>query len=504
MATIPSLSNNYTNPQGLLQQSFLDYSKIREQNRLAGLDRSLSSVAQWLKSEKASQKALVEKQNQTQLEMYNKVEGLPRFSVDFNTRQEQFWDSRVDKYLEIKNQIETGDIGAREGNKKLARINRQLESYKAISPKVLALAQELKDHIKIQPGKTGAVSSLVPTTTQQILLNLLDGGDVGLVEDENTGVLMLYQEGVGSINLNELALAEDKEANSFLKYVPEFDEFLTTASKGTFGDYDNGTFIDELVTIKQVTRGNKEVTLRIIDEKQKAKGYQHIIDNELLQPLIDNYSDMSVIWNDVIPNEIYDEEGNLIWTKGKYKDTAWHDPAGLDTDQSSTFIAEQNRLATEFLAKKAVEDYIKEGGMSEGRVTGTTFEQKEKPEMNERNARRYFNVFNFTGKDVVKDLNNALATDEIASAAEVISGAAYNQKAQQAHQQKLQSLPQGATATPPPLLKADHLYVPLGEDQYRDLGKKATTKKGAFKQLLKVMGYSDALVNDIVAKYRFN
>ena len=495
MATIPSLSNNYTNPQGLLQQSFLDYSKIREQNRLAGLDRSLSSVAQWLKSEKASQKALVEEQNQTQLEMYNKVEGLPRFSVDFNTRQEQFWDSRVDKYLEIKNQIETGDIGAREGNKKLAKINRQLESYKAISPKVLALAQELKDHIKIQPGKTGAVSSLVPTNTQQILLNLLDGGDVGLVEDENTGVLMLYQEGVGSINLNELALAEDKEANSFLKYVPEFDEFLTTASKGTFGDYDKGSFIDGMVTIKQVTRGDKEVTLRMIDENQKAKGYQHIIDNELLQPLIDNYSDMSVIWNDVIPDD----------AKGKYANTAWHDPAGLDTDQSSTFIAEQNRLATEFLSKKAVEDYIKEGGMSEGVVTGTTFEQKEKPEMNERNARRYFNVFNFTGKDVVKDLNNALATDEIASAAKVIAGSTYNQQVQQQYNQQVSSLPQGATKPQPPAtLQADHLYVQVGDNSFKDLGKKATTKKGAFKQLLKVMGYSDALVNDIVAKYRFN
>ena len=491
MATIPSLSNNYTNPQGLLQQSFLDYSKIREQNRLAGLDRSLSSVAQWLKSEKASQKALVEKQNQTQLEMYNKVEGLPRFSVDFNTRQEQFWDSRVDKYLEIKNQIETGDIGAREGNKKLARINRQLESYKAISPKVLALAQELKDHIKIQPGKTGAVSSLVPTNTQQILLNLLDGGDVGLVEDENTGVLMLYQEGVGSINLNELALAEDKEANSFLKYVPEFDEFLTTASKGTFGDYDNGTFIDELVTIKQVTRGNKEVTLRIIDEKQKAKGYQHIIDNELLQPLIDNYSDMSVIWNDVIPNEIYDEEGNLIWTKGKYKDTAWHDPAGLDTDQSETFIAEQNRLATEFLAKKAVEDYIKEGGMSEGVVTNVG--EVDKPAQMgdiEKKIRNYYNILRNVDADTPSEMLIKASESGKVTTAKIIPFSKFKNYTSYTSDQAVQNALKGA--------KDADLVVPTSTG-FVLLEADGLTNKTAFTKLLRLLNFNPTDI-DLYAK----
>ena len=122
-------------------------------------------------------------------------------------------------------------------------------------------------------------------------------------------------------------------------------------------------------------------------------------------------------------------------------------------------------------------------------------------------ALNYYKVFKFTpnGTNVVKDLNNALANEEIASAAQVISGQTINQQNLQAHQQKIQSLPQGATQpAPPDQLKADHLYVPLGQNQYKDLGPKATTKKGAFNQLLKAMGYSDALVNSIVSKYKFN
>ena len=66
-------------------------------------------------------------------------------------------------------------------------------------------------------------------------------------------------------------------------------------------------------------------------------------------------------------------------------------------------------------------------------------------------------------------------------------------------QQQVQSLSQ----------QISQIDMSIGEtertlEEIKDLGKKATTKKGAFKQLLKAMGYTDALVNDIVAKYKFN
>ena len=47
---------------------------------------------------------------------------------------------------------------------------------------------------------------------------------------------------------------------------------------------------------------------------------------------------MSVIWNDVMNNA----------DKANYANTAWHDPADLDTDQADKFMKDQNALALEF------------------------------------------------------------------------------------------------------------------------------------------------------------
>jgi len=265
MATIPTHSSSYTNPQQAFKQSFISYSDQRTAG-LAGLSKSLQSIGAWLQKENESQKALVAEQSATQLQMYGKVDSLPTFGEDFNTRQEQYWDTKIDDYLDIKNRIEAGDITPREGNKELRKIDRLLKNYQTIAPQVLALANEVKSRIMIEPGKEGAISGLVPTHVQKVLLDMLDGKDVGLVDRD--GVLFLYEPEVGYINLNELTIAETKETNSFLKFVPKYDEFLMNAAKGTFGDFDQGSFRDGMVNIRKVKRKNpatgeiQEITIR--------------------------------------------------------------------------------------------------------------------------------------------------------------------------------------------------------------------------------------------------
>ena len=272
MATIPTHSQSYTNPQQAFKQSFVSYSEQRHAG-LASMSKNLQSVGAWLQKENESQKALVAEQSATQLNMYSKIDSLPTFGEDFNIRQEQYFDSKVDDYLDIKNRIESGDLTPREGNKELAKINRLLTNYKTIAPQVLALANEVKSRIMTQPGKKGAISGLVPTHVQKVLLDMLDGKDVGLVDRD--GIMFLYEPEVGYINLNELTLAETKQTNSFLKFVPEYDEFLMNASKATFGDFDKGSFRKGMVSITEDTdKDGNEITIRSINENQEDLAYK--------------------------------------------------------------------------------------------------------------------------------------------------------------------------------------------------------------------------------------
>jgi len=363
MATIPTQSDAYRNPQSILQQQFIDFSQQRR-NTLEGLTRSIGSVANYLNEQRRTQKELVAKQNATELELFSTVSGFNKFGKDFNMRQEEFWDAKVDQYVAIKNDIEQG-INVRENNKKLSQIKTQLENYKVISAQVLAIAKEVKDNIKKEVGSPGAISSLVETSVQELLLKVLDGGDVGLAEYED-GSLYLF-DGEATVNLNELTLAETTEQGSYLKYIPEkWEDSLDNAAKLIYGDYDKGDFAAGMVTLtttdKNVNGKIVSTTTRSIDEIQKQAGIDSLKQGNQLDSLLNSFEYMEVLWQDVIPPEV----------KGKYAGTAWRDPVEVPPDQFDAWFAEQKQIAKDYFAAKAVEDYIKKGGMTEGRVTGSS------------------------------------------------------------------------------------------------------------------------------------
>jgi len=488
MATIPTHSKSYINPQAAFKQSFISYSDQRTAG-LAGMSKSLQSIGAWLQKENASQKALVAEQSATQLQMYGKVDSLPTFGEDFNTRQEQYWDTKIDDYLDIKNRIEAGDITPREGNKELAKINRLLKNYQTIAPQVLALANEVKSRIMKEPGKEGAISGLVPTHIQKVLLDMLDGKDVGLVDRD--GVLFLYEPEVGYINLNELTIAETKQTNSFLKFVPKYDEFLMNAAKGTFGDFDTGSFIDGMVTITKKNVRNsagdmQEITIRSIDENQKALAYKNIIENDLLMPLIDNYDYMSIIWNDVIPEDM----------KADYANTAWHDPADLDTDQAEKFMKDQNKIALEFLANQAIEDYVKEGGMSEGRVTNVGDVDKP-PKMGdvEKKIRNYYRIVSNVDADTPSEMLIKASESGQVTGAKIIPFSEFKNYTSYTGNQATQDALRDAKDT--------DLVVPTSNG-FVLLETDGLTNKTAFKKLLQILGFSASDIDLYTKNLKFS
>jgi len=485
MATIPTHSQSYINPQQAFKQSFVSYSEQRHAG-MASMSKNLMAVGSWLEKENASQKALVAEQSATQLDMYSKIDSLPTFGEDFNIRQEQYFDSKVDDYLDIKNRIESGKLTPREGNKELAKINRLLTNYKTIAPQVLALANEVKSRIMTQPGKKGAISGLVPTHVQKVLLDMLDGKDVGLVDKD--GIMFLYEPGVGYINLNELTLAETKKTNSFLKFVPEYNEFLMNATKATFGDFDKGSFREGMVTIEK-SRDNEgnEVTIRRITENQETLAYKSIIENNLLMPLVDNYDYMSVIWNDVVPDSI----------KGNYVNTAWHDPAELNTIDADNFMKEQDKIALEFLTKEAIDNYVKEGGMERGRVTNVS--DPDAPAQRgdvEKKIRSYYSVFNNVDGDTpVNRLIQASKSDKI-TGAEIIPFVEFKTYANYTGDQAVKDALRGAKDT--------DLIVPRADGGYALIKSDGMTNEKAFKDLLRVLGFSGTNIDLYTKNLKFN
>jgi hypothetical protein len=191
-----------------------------------------------------------------------------------------------------------------------------------------------------------------------------------------------------------------------------------------------------MVNIRKVKRKNpatgeiQEITIRSIDENQKALAEEYIIKNRLLQPLIDNYDYMSVIWNDVMNNA----------DKADYANTAWHDPADLDTDQADQFMKDQNKLALEYLTRQAIEDYVREGGMEYrpginddigGRVVNVAdAEAPEKAPEIERDIRNYYNAYtkrinagDTPAQAITKLVDNITGLDKVLTGAEIVAKA---------------------------------------------------------------------------------
>ena len=261
----------------------------------------VSSVIANNKLERAKQEKLFAEQNKEQQLMFDKVAGIKETGYgSFDKSMNEFFDSQTEKYFKIKQGIKDGTVPQMEGNRALSYLNNQVTQFKDAVVPIMAQTKALAEALKIPPGQPGAISSRVPTAQQEVLLELQQGGNVKLVD--NDGELVLFRPGgdgkePAMVNVNELLQLE----NSGIKYfetVPDLSESLKSVYDNTVkpGGKDNA----DLVTFDTKIVGDQEITTKSMTTEQRQKAAQSMVKSNQFKGILDDDTRMKSVWADMM------------------------------------------------------------------------------------------------------------------------------------------------------------------------------------------------------------
>lgn len=331
---------SYENPQLITNQQFDAYLSSRP-SVAQEMDQMVASVIANNKLERAKQEKLFAEQNKEQQLMFDKVAGIKETGYgSFDKSMNEFFDAQTEKYFKIKQGIKDGTVPQMEGNRALSYLNNQVTQFKDAVIPIMAQTKALAEALKIPPGQPGAISSRVPTAQQEVLLELQQGGNVKLVD--NDGELVLFRPGSDGkepamVNVNELLQLE----NSGIKYfetVPDLSESLKSVYDNTVkpGGKDNA----DLVTFDTKIVGDQEITTKSMTTEQRQKAAQSMVKSNQFKGILDDDTRMKSVWADMMN-----------------KDTDWMVfPPNATSDQIKAMTQKQRDEAALFLANKSLDD----------------------------------------------------------------------------------------------------------------------------------------------------
>ena len=335
-----STSGAYANPQQQTNSQFQNY--INKQPSIAqDMDRGLAAIVAKNALERAEQERLFAAQNKEQRTMFDKVAGIKETGYGtFDQNMNDFFDNQTENYFKIKKGIKDRTISQMEGNRHLSYLNQQVSTFKESVVPIMAQAKRLQEALKIPPGEPGAISSRVPTAQQEVLLSLVQGGNVKLVDDN--GQLCLFKPGSNGgddamINVNELLQLESNGVEYFTT-VPDVSESLKGVYDNTVkpGGKDNA----DLVMFNTKRVGDQEVTTKSMTSEQRQKAATSMVKSNQFRGILDDEDRMKTIWADVMKN-----------------DTDWMNfPPNSTAEQIEVLTKKQRDEAALFLANKAIDD----------------------------------------------------------------------------------------------------------------------------------------------------
>ena len=373
------------------------YASFNTQNRIQhnSMMQSAAARQQNIENEKASQKKL----DKTSSDYYEtemmKVVGLTDVgNSNFDDNKQNYFYDLKDRYVKIKNYMDENPDYQAAGAKELAKINQQIEVFKESAPIMVSALDQIKKSLEIPTGQPGAMSSMVPTDVQVMLMALQGGGpEVTMVNGED-GNLVLYmpeQEYMengetkttkgAQFNLNKF-IELQRNGGEFFETIPDYRPELKEIADDVIKT-SNGKDNPLYYTLNEVSVGEnknavvKEWNDQIIDpatqkpmiggdflnvmgqevpnpfKGQKINGemlaQMDLIRtgafNSLLKPQHANDNDAAILWTDVIGT---DKNGN------PGQDTVW-DPTNK----------EQLSVALNWLSREAVNEF----GIEEGVLT---------------------------------------------------------------------------------------------------------------------------------------
>jgi len=384
---------------------------------------------------KQSQDALTAKQKairNREATMYEQAyKGLGELeNVDYGSYDEnmrKFFDGKVDDYVNIKNNIDSGLINPQEGARSLAYISNMIDEYKTLAPEVLAQAKYMMEN---GAGGDNVLSKLNDPNLEIMFSKLLEGsGEVTLAEDKRG---KMYLKGSGKIdgedwnynlNLSEfeklnakgssLAITtinlDDLGLNEVAKAALEASTYEEQKENGTSIAYTNVDQVKKILSgpmnnaIVDLTKGEDFASVwadqiykdKTVDELKEENLLWDAADPNKMQTAIDWLINKSIETNVPIQQQVkfkginedgtidttseiigVDEESSTFNKKTKIK---VDDPASRGTQAERNYIAEEelfdNLLGSQssklFENPKKLYNYIKENRNSFNFTAGT-------------------------------------------------------------------------------------------------------------------------------------
>ena len=362
----------FTNPQRIIDKSFDAFIQGGEKmvNKIA---TTADQIYERNRIEKASQKLEWEKQNEEQQKLYSSVNELGSTgssSLDNNLRS--FWDGRVDEYFTIKNAMQRGDISQQEGNKALASINGEVDKFKNVVPYLAEQVTLQREAGKLEPGSAGAISSVTSTESQEVLNNLMNGGETGLVS--RGGNMFLYNPAIkgkqngGMLNIDEL-LSNQATGKSIVQTVPDISKDLTGAFNNIFKPDDVDSPYVKFA--KESKADGYDYTYKTIPEDKKLEGIEAMKAQGQFNPILNDEKMMTSVWQDMIPDE-------YLEANGVNPDSSWMmiDPSVKDPKVQEANQAKQREIALNWLAEQA---YDNNSEMDQGALKFVNKQKRPKP-----------------------------------------------------------------------------------------------------------------------------
>ncbi len=481
-------SGAYENPQLIVNQQFDSYIN-RAPNVAQEMDQMVASIVANNRIERAKQERLFAEQNKEQLARFDKVAGIKETGYGtFDQNMNNFFDAQTEKYFKIKQGIKDGTVSQMEGNRALSYLNNQVTQFRDAVVPIMAQTKRLAEALKIPPGQPGAISSRVPTAQQEVLLELQQGGNVNLVD--NNGELVLFRPAgdgkeAAMVNVNELLQLENSGIEYF-QTVPDLSESLKTVYDNTVkpGGKDNA----DLVTFDTKIVGDQEVTTKSMTTEQRQKAAQSMVKSNQFKGILDDEERMKSVWADMMN-----------------KDTDWMVfPPNATAEQIKAETQKQRDEAALFLANKALEDNAAADGVET--IIGR---RKYQPPTSQTSSTKKENVLRLETKEQIATYGDdyqamTIEADQyVGKPQEIINRYEFYSGGLKDYKTKAQILAEDEDFKDADLLKDDRIYYIVDEEGNinPNVYKETSTPEDVVEIFAIGKGLNDAAIEQLKKKY---
>ena len=347
-----------------------------------------------IRHEKEQQLQLLKNREDLRVLQYDKVALIDKMpNTGFEDSKNKMLYGLMDDFVEIRTAMDDPNSGLdmAVAQRALIEIQQTVAKYKQQAPAVMAAAGHLKESLQKKFGTAGAIAGGVPTEQQQILLDLVEGGNVQIGAKD--GSMYLYRVGEGDkvtgiFNIDEYMQVTDNGTNpdAYFRTIIDITDDSKNSVAGILGDASKP--MDTYYDIKRATNSSGESVITSVQWKsgggittQQAKNraiqnvgqlsFSHLTDDpKYLQEMEDLWNDtigadskgisgQDIVWN---PN---DETKRTYQVKG-YVDSVTgefiFDPAGNKTQtykdpMGNELKLTQKEFAERWFAEQAIQKY---------------------------------------------------------------------------------------------------------------------------------------------------